>query len=147
MAPPPLSALTTNIIRTIAVLRLSLGSASLTVPHSAIPLFGIPLTSDSAILARLFGIRELVLGGLLWAARPHSDAARKNTSLDVDRGQELRRVLLAGLVVDAVDVCSCAVGALNGTLDGPAIGLVGGGALVAVALGLLGLRGLKGLRV
>ncbi|KAI9832698.1 MAG: hypothetical protein M1826_001255 [Phylliscum demangeonii] len=85
----------------------------------------LPLeTASDTILFRLFGSRDLVVAWLLYAS-PTPD--------------ERRRALIAGAVVDAIDVCSSAACILEGNMGlGPAI-TVGAGALSLVGLASLAL--------
>ena len=119
----PLPVFSTTLL---AALRIAVGGSTLVLPLQASALFGVPMAPENKIMARLFGIRDLVLGVLLWTSRGESEI--------------LRRAMWAGLVIDAVDVCSCAFGVLDGTVRNRAILSVGAGALSFVGLALLGLR-------
>ena len=98
----------------------------LLLPQQASAFYGLPIAPESKLMGRLFGVRDLVLGLLLWTSRGES-------------GCELQRALWAGLVVDAIDVCSCALGVLDGTVGERAVLCVGAGALSFAGLGVLGL--------
>jgi hypothetical protein len=73
----------------------------------------------------MFGIRDAVLGGLLYTA---------------DNPAAVRRALIAGAVVDGIDALSCVYSVLNGDVEMLAADLVGGGALIFFVMGLWGLR-------
>jgi hypothetical protein len=73
----------------------------------------------------MFGIRDAVLGGLLYTA---------STPLAV------RRALIAGMVVDGIDILIAAYGVWNGDLDALAADLVGGGAVVFLGMAAFALR-------
>lgn len=133
--------LSNSATSTIAILRVLIGGGVLIAPSHTLPLFGIPLATQTTILARMCGIRELILAGLLWSARTDSNPTLKSAASDGEVRRELRRALMAGLVADAVDVCSAVVGVMEGTLEGPAIGWIGGGGALGVALGIVALRG------
>lgn len=86
----------------------------------------MPVGAGPALLTtRMFGIRDAVLGGLLYTA---------------DNPAAVRRALIAGAVVDGIDALGCAYGVFNGDIEMLAGDLVGGGALVFLAMGLWGLR-------
>jgi hypothetical protein len=75
----------------------------------------------------MFGIRDAVLGALLYTA---------------DNPAAVRRALIAGAVVDGIDAMACVYGVVNGDIEMLGADLVGGGALVFLAMGFWGLRGL-----
>lgn len=50
--------------------------------------------------------------------------------------RELHRALMMGILVDAVDIMSCAVAYGEGSLPIEAVGLVAGGAALALGLGV-----------
>lgn len=56
------------LIKTLSVLRMIIGSSSLLLPRQIGPVFGVPISPDGTIIARLLGIREFVLGAYLWKA-------------------------------------------------------------------------------
>jgi hypothetical protein len=144
------SALATHSINAIAFTRILVGGSLLILPRMTSPFFGIPLTSQTVVLARLFGSRDLVLGGLLWSTASRAvSSASSSSSLGFtgvgggwDHVGGIKSLLVAGLVVDGLDVCSCLFGVLDGTIKGRTIPWIGGGAAAFVGLGLLGLTGL-----
>ena len=140
MAEQSTNSLAAASITTLAVLRMLVGASTLLVPGRAGPPFGIPITAPTMILGRLFGVRDLVIGGLLWSAPSHSTAT---IAVNGECRRTLRRALVVGLIIDTVDVCSNIVGFVDGTLEPRAIVGVGVGAAFFAGLGLLGLRGLE----
>jgi hypothetical protein len=70
---------------------------------------------------RLFGVRELVLAGLLVVAGTEA---------------ERRRIVVAGLAMDSGDVLASLVGFEIGEQDGVVAGMVGVGAAFLVGWGL-----------
>ena len=56
----------------------------------------------------------------------------------------LRQALVAGAVVDAIDVLSVGLGLLEGNLNAASVAWVGGGAAAFLAIQLWALRGLRG---
>ena len=122
----------------LAALRMTVGGATLLFPMQCSALFGVPMAPENKIMARLFGVRDLVLGVLLWTARNHSSTSSITSANGAEDGF-LRRTLWAGLTVDVIDVCSCAWGELDGTVSNRAVLGVGAGAASFAGLGLLGL--------
>jgi hypothetical protein len=104
-------------------------------PQFTANLFRIPITPQQNILGRLIGIREIVLGEYIWFCR--------GGLTDASQRKELRHILMANIVVDTVDIASCAYGFARGTMSKPAAGLFGGGAILFAVMGLVGLNGLK----
>ena len=134
-----------------AAIRMIVGTSALVTPHLAAPLFGMPLPAETTLIARLYGVRDLALGGLLWTSLPP-----KSTSLSpqqqeptiitsiAERKAFLRRVLWTTLAVDALDFVSCAVGLLEGNIEMKAVFCVGGAALLGVAWSGVALQSLRG---
>lgn len=91
-------------------------------------MFGLSISPESAVLGRLFAVRDVVIGSLLWTAK--SENERRN---------EVKRALWANVVTDSVDVCSCLLAAADGTMDKNAAGLVVGGAVLFIIFGVVGL--------
>ena len=80
---------------------------------------------------RLCGVREFVLGGLLYSARNSDEAFQ-------------RQALLAGAAVDALDVAFTVAAWLLGDVDGAPAGVVAGCACTNLLMGWLCLRALGG---
>ncbi|KAF2494541.1 hypothetical protein BU16DRAFT_527613 [Lophium mytilinum] len=123
--------LTQGAINVLSISRLVAGTASIVAPGLMVSLFRITVSGPGAlILPRMFGVRDGVLAELLWTADGTQNDKR-----------ELKRALWAGLATDTLDLASCVFGLATGTLSKPAFGLLGGGAMVFMALGTIGLRG------
>ncbi|ERF68311.1 hypothetical protein EPUS_02767 [Endocarpon pusillum Z07020] len=112
-------------VTTLSLLRTAVGLSSLILPAQTSRLFYIP-PSDSSILARLFGSRDLVLGLYLYLSRTDDSKTR-------------RTALLLGMTVDAIDVLSTVACVLQGELGWEAATAAGGGAIAAIGLGWWGL--------
>jgi hypothetical protein len=129
-----------QFITFLATARIAFGSLSFLAPAPTLSLFrllppsaplSLPSPTGTALLAtRMFGVRDAVLGGLLYTA---------------DSPAAVRRALVAGAVVDGIDVLGCVWAVWNGDVEMLAADLVGGGALVFFAMGLWGLRRAGGL--
>jgi hypothetical protein len=96
-------------------------------------------------MGRLFGARDFVLGVVALKARHHFIEAqtKDDTFKKEETLRDLRNVLWIGLILDLVDLGSCAVGVVEGGLLGTAQVSIGGGAAGAVLLAVIGLRGLR----
>lgn len=78
--------------------RVGVGAAAALAPGALLPAFGIDSTEDSPTLryfARLFGIRNAVLGAMVWQAR--NDPAK------------LSRVAALNAATEVLDACAGAV--------------------------------------
>lgn len=141
MAVSPPSSLHRLSTTAFALLRIGVGAISLFAPPLSARLFGIEMNYHSRILSRLFGVRELVLGVLLWRAHSRVSAAYGGASGGKEEVRmewcrsDLRRVLLVGVVIDAVDAISSGVSVWEGSMGGKAIWLVGVGAVAALVWG------------
>ena len=111
----------------LGLTRMAVGLFSWISPRASARSFGLGDVADDsrgALLGRLFGVRDLVLGGAVAFAR--NEAALANA-------------LRLGLVVDTVDVAATALARRGGTSRLAAV-LVGGGAAVFAAMGAISLR-------
>ncbi|KAF2689992.1 hypothetical protein K458DRAFT_483510 [Lentithecium fluviatile CBS 122367] len=123
---------TTTAIKTLAILRLGIGAASLITPRWACALFQYSLPQGSSIIGRLFGIREVILGELLYTSED------KNA---IDGGRrEVRRALWCNIAADTVDICSVGFAVATGGMGRVPGALFAGGAVVGVGLGALCLK-------
>lgn len=112
--------------KTFGALRLITGALFLFAPGAGSRLFLIPFTPEASIAGRLFGVREVVLGTLLFQA--------KNL-------EEGRKLYIQALMIDCLDLVATAVCYIEGSLDLiPAVTTVGGGIMVFIAMGLVGLN-------
>lgn len=111
-----------NARRALVALRLVLGVAAYVRPDLAARAFGIDPDEGAAMptAVRLFGSREAAIG----------------LAVVLASGPDMRRSLLAGAAVDALDVATVVLGARSGRLGRTTVTVGGGLATVAVALGL-----------
>ena len=114
-----------SFISILASMRVGFGAFSFLAPSTTLSLFQMPISSSALVATRMFGVRDAVLGGLLWTAESPAS---------------VRRALIAGAVVDGIDALAAAYGLWQGDMDMLATDLVGGGAIVFFAMGLYGLR-------
>ena len=89
-------------------------------------------------MTRLFGVRDFGLGLALWSAQnrtsgPAAESVARN---------DFRGVLWAGVLIDAVDVCSVVACMFDATVSTQAMIVVGAGAASFVCAGLAGIYGL-----
>jgi hypothetical protein len=110
-------------------------------PTLSARIFRLSIDNDGIIITRLFGIRDLVLGAILLKAAPARWSPSALTSDPIGHQAALKQVLQIGAIIDAVDVCSSTIGVADGSLVGPAVGLVGGGAAFFCVLAWIGIRG------
>jgi hypothetical protein len=113
--------------------RLIVGASSLLSPSFTAKVVSYPYDSSATSISyRLFGSREFVLGSSLWLASTSSP-------------ELLQPVLIAGSIIDAVDILSTGVCVLQeGNLDLWALTVTAGGAALLLALQLWALSGLRG---
>lgn len=106
-------------------LRLAVGVSSWATPNLAAQAFGLKPEDNPAgpYLARLFGIRDVVLG--------------IGPGLTTDKAR--RQWLQAGLVCDVADIAAAALAGRSGGLSRTSAILAGGTAAVAVGLGVVAL--------
>jgi hypothetical protein len=142
MASQTLSTLASTSIRTVSIARSFAGGIMLFTPQLGANIFGVPLAPGTNILGRLFGIRDLALGGLLWGACSSLETAlsRSDTALIKEAGRDLNRLLLLGMVIDSVDVVSSIVSIWSGDMEGKAIFWIPCGAAIFVGLEWFALR-------
>jgi hypothetical protein len=142
MVAPSLRILANCCISLISVSRIFAGSSTLFTPQLAGQLYGIPITYEANVVARLFGVRDLVIGAFLWSARSNlSRAIAKADGVKItEAGRDVKTLLWMGMICDSVDVCSCVVAVFTEGMEGRAIGWVGVGAAVLAALAGVALR-------
>lgn len=61
-------------IKTFSILRMFVGTTSLLFPRQFGPVFGVSISPEGTIIARLLGIREFVVGAYLWKANQDRNA-------------------------------------------------------------------------
>jgi hypothetical protein len=110
---------------TIAALRIGVGAVAWLTPNLAARLFGLdPAGNPQApYLGRLFGIRDVALGGGTLIAE----------------GEARRSWLAAGLACDVADTAAALLGRRAGYLSAPVAFLLAAPALSGVALGVIAL--------
>tara|TARA_R110002060_G_scaffold3453_1_gene5422 strand:- start:352 stop:792 length:441 start_codon:yes stop_codon:yes gene_type:complete len=140
--PLPPGSLANSCISFISITRAFAGASALFTPQLAGQLFGIPIYREANIIARLFGVRDLLLGLTLWIAhrRVFRARAKSDTAKFAESKRDLNAVVWMGLICDSVDVCSCVIAVMAEGMEGRAIALTGGGAGLFVALAGLVLR-------
>ncbi|KAF2243735.1 hypothetical protein BU26DRAFT_523327 [Trematosphaeria pertusa] len=126
----PISKTSSSAVEALHLIRIGLGLACIVAPRWTCAVFQFSIPEGSAILVRLFGVRDLILGALL------------TTNEDKVSRREMKRVVWANIGADAVDMCSIAFALATGTLGKLPAGLFAGGAAVGLGLEALGLRGL-----
>lgn len=140
-----------SIMQTLfSIARMTLGLGLLAIPKPVAHVFLVPFTREATIACRMAGARDLVLGALLYASRPWRSTALMNKTTDAsehpllsDNGQfreqigenHTKRALLAGMVVDGIDILSVLWCYLDGTLPIEAVATLGGGACLFCGLG------------
>lgn len=130
----PVSASSLWAIRALSYARIATGAACLVAPQLTCALFKYNVPVGSALLVRMVGARDGVLGELLLTAEDKDapDGGRR----------EMKRAIWAGIAADAIDMGSLAYAVAKGHVGKPVGGLFGAGAVVFVGLGAWGLRGL-----
>lgn len=108
--------------------------------------FGIPLAPETNVLGRLFGIRDLTLGLLLWKVSSafSGRAPQVGAALVGHSARDFKHVLVIGAIVDSVDVISCLISAWHGEIEGKALFWGPFGAGLFAVLQLLAWRKVKG---
>lgn len=126
-------------ITCLALARSLVGVALLALPQTTARIHFLPAPAPSStLLLRLAGSRDLALGGLLWSA---SRSAQPQSSPASDSQEPcLRQALIAGVVVDAIDLVNFGACFLDGSLPLRPSVLVGAGATLFLALGLMALQ-------
>jgi len=129
---------TATAVHTLAWARALAGGLAFLSPALTAKLFlipGVTAASMGAYQLRLFGVRDFVIGELLWTERPPLDSA----PMDARDRRALRKMLVANVVTDGLDVLATAGAFYVGAIPRPAALMVGGGAAAFLSLGLLGL--------
>ncbi len=99
-------------------------------------LFGFPIAPEANVIGRLFGVRDLALGVLLWSVSSTLSTAfsKSDTTLTSQSGRDLKNILLISMIVDSVDVISCLISTWNDEIRGEAIFWGPGGAAILAGL-------------
>lgn len=129
-----ISASTTYAIKALSYMRIATGAACLIAPQLTCALFKYNVPIGSALLVRMVGARDGVMGELLLTAEDKNarDGGRR----------EMRRAIWTGMAADAIDIGSLAYAVAKGHAAKSTGGLFGAGAVVFIGLGAWGLRGL-----
>jgi hypothetical protein len=171
-----LSAPTSLALRFLSSARILVGTGCLLLPaHSAVLAGASPAGTSAAavnVIARLFGSRDLVLGGYLWVALSKYDrklegiventiipggskereplaAVKSNdgplgeNKHDVGEVQHLRAALWLGLTCDVIDVVSTLFCVVDAEMGTRGMVIATGGAVLLATLGAMGLKIIK----
>jgi hypothetical protein len=113
-------------VKNLSLLRTVVGAAAWLTPNLAGKAFMLDVDGNpqAPYLARLFGIRDVVLG----AATPQLS------------GQARRKLLVAGLACDAADTAAALLGARAGYFSKLTGALLAAPAIAAVGMGLVALQ-------
>ncbi|KAF2642830.1 hypothetical protein P280DRAFT_468141 [Massarina eburnea CBS 473.64] len=128
----PLTSAGYYIIKSLAWSHIGLGAAVLFAPRAVFGLFKFPIPVEMATMARLFGARDVAIGGLL--------ATADDKNLPDGGRREIKKALWASMGKDAIDVCSVAVALTGGHMGKLPSAMLAGGAAVGIGMGFLGLR-------
>lgn len=124
----------------LATSRMAVGLGFLTIPNHLATLFVLPFSAEASIGCRMAGSRDLVLGALLYTCCSESTTSA-GTAVGKDKKKEssgwtdVQRALLAGIVVDALDVLACLWCYCDGSLPLTPALMLGGGAAVLCDIG------------
>jgi hypothetical protein len=113
-----------DLTSSLSLARIALGAAAWVAPERGLRLLGLDTTAGGPFLVRIFGARDLAFGALTLLAQPHARPA----------------LLRLGVALDASDAAAALLATRSGTVGTSTGALVTGGALGAVAGGLLALR-------
>lgn len=120
--------------KALSYMRIATGAACLIAPQLTCALFKYNVPIGSALIVRMGGARDIVMGELLLTAEDKNapDGGRR----------EMKRAIWTGLAADAMDVGSLVYAVAKGHVGRPTGGIFGFGAVVFMGLGAWGLRGL-----
>lgn len=128
----------------LATSRMAVGLGFLTIPSHLATLFTMPFSPEATIGCRMAGSRDIILGALLYACcsrSPTSGSTAVGKEKNGDKRElqsgwtDTQRALLAGIVVDALDVLTCLWCYCEGTLPLSSALLLGGGAALFCDIG------------
>lgn len=111
--------------------RLLVGALIAISPHLSATLLLLPTSRAYVLPMRGCGVREFVLGGLLYSARNSDETFQ-------------RQALLAGVTTDALDVVFTLATWILGDVDGAPAGVIAGCACANLLMGGLCLKALGG---
>ncbi|OJJ01159.1 hypothetical protein ASPVEDRAFT_82697 [Aspergillus versicolor CBS 583.65] len=126
----------------LATSRMAVGLGFLTIPKHVAALFNMPFSPEASIGCRMAGSRDIILGALLYTC--YSKQGYRGTAVERPKNgdqheqhgwTDTQRALLAGVVVDALDVLACWWCYCDGALPLTPALLLGGGAAVLCDIG------------
>lgn len=120
--------MTSLAIGFLAGARVLTGSSILLATNPITALFELPSSPITTFPYRLFGVRDAVVGGLLWTA---------NTP------ELFKQALIAGTLIDSIDLLSTCAAYLSGDLGVQGTALAGGGIVLFLAIELWALNELR----
>ncbi|KAK4119450.1 hypothetical protein N657DRAFT_650100 [Parathielavia appendiculata] len=139
-APSPLAK---GLLTFLGVGRVVFGAGCLLAPALTLSILGVStLSAEAALITRMFGAREIVIGkGLLLAERSAGFARRGNTAADTGvqfaSREGVCRAIWVGVAADGLDALALvATFAMGSSVDGIAIARMLGAALIMVVTGL-----------
>ncbi|KLJ06105.1 hypothetical protein EMPG_10478 [Blastomyces silverae] len=118
----------TAAIYILSSLRCVVGVSFLAAPTHIAHILSVPPTPPALSIGRVGGVRDIVFGAALFAAK--SPAMKRN-------------ILAVGVVSDIVDVVAVSTFYATGHIDGFLATALASGSLLFLVLGLIGLRGLR----
>jgi hypothetical protein len=125
-----LSAIASGLIYVMATGRIATSCFLFFVPQTASIHFKLGTLPGTTLAARLFGLREGVIGGLTMA-----------TVANHDSENELRRILWAGVAIDTLDAVSCLL--ILASSDTTEVSVAKSTLGVAISVALMGLLAIK----
>ncbi|PGH04709.1 hypothetical protein GX51_03376 [Blastomyces parvus] len=120
--------MSTAAIYILSSLRCVVGVSFLAAPTHIAHIISVPPTPTALSIGRVGGVRDIVFGAALLAAK--SPAMKRN-------------ILAVGVVSDIVDIVAVSTLYATGHIDGFPATALGSGSLLFLVLGLIGLRGLR----
>jgi len=136
---PRVSKLASTALLALGTIRAAAGVGCLVAPQLTARAFFVDLPAGAGLIGQVAGGREIAIGALTLDARRRVLAGGAADGGLAAR-DALKRVLLANIVVDSLDVVCCLVGELTGTLSVQSAGIFGGAAAVFVGLGVVAYR-------
>jgi hypothetical protein len=134
----PTSRVTATVVQLLIWGRVVLGGLSYVTPALMAKLVlvpGVSATSLAAYPVQLFGVRELILSGLLWTERAPFNGA----PMDSRHRRAVQKMLVANVITDSLDLLATAGAFYMGLFPRPAGLLMCSGAVTFISVGLLGL--------
>ncbi len=137
----------TWVLTVLATVRMASGASFFAVPELMSKAFLVPYTGAVAVTARMAGARDLAVGALLYCSRTGQTKDFVSIfrqlhmrTFKLTTKKELRRELLAGIVIDAFDVLGYLWCYWEGSLPIEGLRPLGGGAVVILGVKLFALH-------